>query len=278
MRLKVFLLCLLVSLGSIAQGNYTKTKQNPDGTITCLEYMSCFSCQGKNVCYSCKGTGGKMLGSGAYARYIRCFSCKGSGTCGRCYGAGSTLVGRYITISDTDKNPNRTKIPNGYMETYGDSNGRTQISYKKCSWCSGLNTCKACKGTGSINLGTYTYPRYETCHSCFGKGNCNSCDNNGMVKTVVTTDYNSGQQYYVNETRGYVSQGNIYNNENSYSSSSSDVDSKVGCGQCKGEGWYCKYRRTYGSDGKWCKYCQEMVPGGIHFRTRCDICKGKGSY
>ena len=252
--------------------------------------MSCFSCQGKNVCYSCKGAGGKMLGYGGYARYIRCFSCNGSGTCGRCHGAGSTLVGRYITISDTDKNPNRVKRPNGYAEIYSNSKGSTEISYTKCSWCQGLNTCKACNGAGLRNIGSNSYPRYENCHACFGKGTCSSCDNNGMVKQVYTVNKESGQAMYVNETTGFVSSGNIYDQENSSSSSSSSGSSKVGgsssgsgtkklsvCTGCKGRRKICVDVPLTLGEIYYCSFCGHKGYGK-HMQRSCYQCGGLGNY
>lgn len=277
MRLKIVALCLLVSMTAVAQGRYTKTKSNPDGTITCMEYVSCFACKGSTVCSYCNGQGGKMSGYGSYARYHQCFSCNGRGVCGTCYGAGDILVGRYITIPDANKNPELVKLPNGYCKVSSDGKTRTKTSYTRCGWCQGLNVCKTCNGAGVRNIGTYSYPRYETCHSCVGKGTCSYCDNNGMVKKVTHVNYNSGEMLYVNETSGYVSSGNIYDSQGS--SSGESGLSRTGCNACKGTGWYCEIRLLApGHPGTWCSYCKEKVPQAMHIRKKCDVCKGVGSY
>ena len=277
MKLKTLIFCLFLSSVSFAQ-THTETKRNPDGTVTCMEYMTCFSCNGRSICNSCNGQGGKTFGYGQYARYTQCFSCNGRGTCGVCYGTGKRLIGRYITISKSDETANLVKLHNGYTEIHNNGKNTTKISYTQCGWCNGLNTCKTCNGSGLRNISSYSNPRYETCHSCYGEGTCNLCDNNGMVKKVFTFNNDSGQTFLVNETTGNIIEGNIYDSQGSSSSSSNSGTFKTSCRSCDGTGRVCETRVLYSGADTWCDIFQKTIKQAAHFHKECPVCKGVGSY
>ena len=186
---------------------------------------------------------------------------------------------QYYAFTASGKNITRMADGSTVEICYNDDGTQTTITRSTCYMCKGTAVCSVCRGFG----GSPNIPRnsvyWRPCGACYGSLKCKFCDGKGVTETTMVTDMKTGNFNYYNNSLNnpYHSSGNIYEKQNS-STDDDDDYSRVGCNQCKGEGWYCKYRRTYGSDGKWCKYCQEFISGGIHFRTRCDICKGKGSY